>query len=897
MVKSDGDDDYDFPDGYKPKKDDAKIKDDGYDFPDGYEPKKDDAEIDDPIYAEVDDPIYAEVDDPIYAEVDDPVYEEPVRQSSPVYERASSKPADFEEPTSATEVLLKGGPKAKFFLGSKATFCCAKFDEEYGKISNGTVEFRVDKSNKSFNLKDIIGYPFNFDIPSNKSDDRFGRKFSGYCVSAEYLGTISGNDYFTAEVRSWIWFLTKKKNSQIFAKMDVIDIFKDIIKEYSIFSHDLKLIKDDKTILEKRDLCVQYRETDFDFVSRLLEQEGLYYYFEHDEKGGKQIIIADGCPKSTTDIKYHPAKGGKQRSNGEFNLRAPGEGIGSVGEDTIFAFQDSNSVVSGSFELDEWSYQNPSKRTSNLHVKKENQWHPNKKLTEELNQYDYPGNYIHDVNKSKKPKDIADVGERFAQIRVDAEGARSERWRAFSNTSLMQLGSVFKLSKDAKGRGKKGDELHVVKLSYYVVSDIDAHFPLEGRKIKSLLDNVEIDHGKYSSISDHLNLLNIDDTYEMMNDIPSLAGLSYFCVFEAIPNKVRFKAPQTTHWPEIPGVQTALVIGDESGKEEIFTDTQGRIKIKFHWDRQLRERKESKTCFVRVMTPWSGDGFGMMHIPRVGQEVVVQFEEGNPDRPIVVGMLYNKEKLTPPFQKDIAKNKTQSGIRTKSSPKGNAKTYSELVFDDEKGKEFVFFQSERDYIHTVKNDALIEIGLEHKDKGTLTTTVQDNIIETTLSGDHTTIVKDGMQAITVKKDQIVGIGGEQIEKIAKDQSLEVGKGQKVEISKDQDIKIGGDMTIKISKGKGLIDAKKEFKIKVGSSTITIKPTGIELKAAKITLNAKTKVDVKASAVTIDAKAKVDIKAKAAINVDAKGQTKVAGAMVEVAGKGMVTIKGGVIMAN
>ena len=138
---------------------------------------------------------------------------------------------------------------------------------------------------------------------------------------------------------------------------------------------------------------------------------------------------------------------------------------------------------------------------------------------------------------------------------------------------------------------------------------------------------------------------------------------------------------------------------------------------------------------------------------------------------------------------------------------------------------------------------------------------------------------------------------EQIEKIANDQSLEVGKGQKVEISKDQDIKIGGDMTIKISKGKGLIDAKKEFKIKVGSSTITIKPTGIELKAAKITLNAKTKVDVKATAVTVDAKAKVDIKAKAAINVDAKGQTKVAGAMVEVAGKGMVTIKGGVIMAN
>ena len=845
----------------------------------------------------MDDPVYAEVDDPVYAEVDDPVYEEPVRQSSPVYERESSKPVDSEEPTSATDVLLKGGHKARFFLDSKASFCCAKFDEEYGKISNGTVEFRVDKSNKSLNLKNIIGFPLNFDIPSNKSDDRFGRKFSGYCISAEYLGTISGNDYFTAEVRSWIWFLTKKKNSQIFAKMDVIDIFKDIIKEYSIFSHDLKVIKGDKTILEKRDLCVQYRETDFDFISRLLEQEGLYYYFKHDEKGGEQIIIADGSTKSTKDIKYYPAKGGKQRSDGEFNLQAPGEGIGSVGEDTIFAFQDSNSVVSGSFELDEWSYQNPSKRASTLHVKKENQWHPSKKISEELNQYDYPGNYIHDVNKSKKPKDIADVGERFAQIRVDAEVARSERWRAFSKTSLMQLGSVFKLSKDAKGRGKKGDELHVIKLSYYVISDIEAIFPVKnGRKLASLLDNVEIEHGKYSSISDHLELLNIDEDYSMPDgSSPYLDGLSYFCVFEAIPNEVMFKAPQTIPWPEISGVQTALVIGDDSGKEEIFTDTQGRIKIKFHWDRQLKERKEAKTCFVRVMTPWSGDGFGMMHIPRVGQEVVVQFEEGNPDRPIVVGMLYNKEKLTPPFQKDIAKNKTQSGIRTKSSPKGNAKTYSELVFDDEKGKEFVFFQSERDYIHTVKNDALIEIGLEHKDKGTLTTTVQDSIIETTLSGDHTTIVKDGMQSITVKKDQKVEIGG----------------GQNVDISKDQGIEIGGDMTINI-KGKGLIDAKKEFTIKVGSSSITIKPSGIELKAAKITVNGKDKVDVKSTAVTIDAKskvnvkamaaaieakAKIDLKANAAISLDAKGQTKIGGAMVEVAGKGMVTLKGGVIMAN
>ena len=224
----------------------------------------------------------------------------------------------------------------------------------------------------------------------------------------------------------------------------------------------------------------------------------------------------------------------------------------------------------------------------------------------------------------------------------------------------------------------------------------------------------------------------------------------YTNTFQCIPAALPFRPERTIPRPRIDGTQTAVVVGNSG--DEIFTDKYGRIKVQFPWDRQGQNNADS-SCWIRVATPWAGTQWGIIHIPRVGQEVVVAFEEGDPDRPIVVGSVYNAQEM-PPYT--LPDNMTQSGYLSRSTKKGTSDNFNQLRFEDKKGSEEVYFHAEKDFNRVVENNDTLKVGFDKKDKGDQTIQVFNNHSLTVGAGKSQ--ADDGSQTITVFNNQTLTVG-------------------------------------------------------------------------------------------------------------------------------------------
>ncbi|MEM6372385.1 MAG: type VI secretion system tip protein TssI/VgrG, partial [Pseudomonadota bacterium] len=314
-----------------------------------------------------------------------------------------------------------------------------------------------------------------------------------------------------------------------------------------------------------------------------------------------------------------------------------------------------------------------------------------------------------------------------------------------------------------------------------------------------------------------------------------------------IPKTEQYRAPFRTAWPRDMGLQTAVVTGPSG--EEIYTDKYGRIKVQFHWDR-LGQKDENTTCWVRVVMPWTGKNWGMISIPRIGQEVVIQFEEGDPDRPICTGMLYNADTM-PPYALDA--NKTQTGIKTRSSKEGAASNYNELVFEDKKDEEFIRMHSEKDYFQTIENNAVIMIGQDKMDPGDLTQTIYHTKTETIETGDHIFSVSEGNQEIFVKTDHTEKIEGEAEQTITGNytQTIEDGDVTREVSSGNEDHTLpSGDYTMDVSSGTISITAGTEISLTVGSSNITIDSSGVSISGTMVSMEGSASADVDSPATTV-----------------------------------------------
>lgn len=503
----------------------------------------------------------------------------------------------------------------------------ARIDEGINRITRIDIEFV--KTEGTFDLDDLVGTEVKLIV---KMPGALERIFPATCVSAEYLGLTSGQEHFHAELRPWFWLLSRTSDSRVFQEMAVPDLFQQILGEYGFSDLDKRLTGTYPT----REFLLQYRETDLDFLTRIAEEEGIYFFF--DEKDGKDFLVLADNAGAHNAIPGDP----------KIPFR-PRDDVNRMQLEHIHTWSGGRGAQSGRVTLNEYNFKKPK-----ADMKVASALPKGKHATKDYELYDYPGKYQE-----------TSEGERYAKFRMEAEAIHHHTSRGAGTVPRLKVGYKFTL-KDHPRKAENGEYLvtrlvHKLKLTDYS-GEFLAGFDLSG-----------IETGTSSQVS-----------------------------LEAVPAAEQYRPRAITRKPVIPGVQTAVVVGPAG--DEIHTDQYGRIRIKFHWDREAAA-DDKASCWVRTMTPWSGNNWGMIFIPRIGQEVVVDFEEGDPDRPIVIGMLYNADTM-PPYPLDS--QKTRSGVKTNASKGGGG--YHELVFEDKKGEEFVRFQSEKNYLQTVKNNARVDIG-------------------------------------------------------------------------------------------------------------------------------------------------------------------------------------------
>jgi type VI secretion system secreted protein VgrG len=317
-----------------------------------------------------------------------------------------------------------------------------------------------------------------------------------------------------------------------------------------------------------------------------------------------------------------------------------------------------------------------------------------------------------------------------------------------------------------------------------------------------------------------------------------------------MPTTKPYRSPRNTPKPIVQGPQTALVVGPSG--EEIHCDEFGRIKVQFYWDRE-GSKDENSSCWIRISNAWAGKNWGSIHIPRIGHEVVVSFLEGDPDKPLVTGSVYNADNM-PPYE--LAAHKTQSGIKSRSSKEGNKDNFNEIRFEDEKGKEELRIQAEKDMNIGVKNIRKTFIGSALDEEGT--------------GEKHKDCPDIGEmnEQLTVFADRETFIKGNDTLKIAEEGQASKGRVMTVfnghhdlTVNKgDQNISIKqGDITRKVDMGKVLEQATKSIEFKVGGSSIKIEPAKITIKSTMIEINGQSMVDVKSIKTSVAGSAMVEVK--------------------------------------
>ncbi len=663
--------------------------------------------------------------------------------------------------------------------------------EHLGAISEMRMQFEVPKR---IGPGDILGKTLRAHVELKEG---IGRSFSGLCTAVETR--IDGTTTFVdAEVRPWLWMLTRNQNTRIFQDKTVKEIIEQVFSDAGFSDHKIETTRS----FDKRTYCVQYRESDFDFISRLMEQEGIYYFFpsEKNAQDAKEMIICDDASGHKPVPEYPEI---------EYCLS---DSIGASSDDQIRDWSMVQSVVGGKVTLDDFNFLRPTSDLTAVSLQPQGD-HTNN----ELELYDHPGKQTIDGMAAGAE---SSRGDHLARVRMEAEVVRYETWRGRTGVRMMGAGRKFGLKN-------------------YPVAEANTDYI-----VTSAYHQIEADYGRH---------------FQKMN--PDRAV--YTCDFTAIAADVPYRSMPITNWPVIPGLHTAKVVGPSG--EEIYTDEYGRIKVQFHWDRK-GENDENSSCWVRVVTPWSGMNWGMIHIPRIGQEVVIQFEEGDPDRPICTGMLYNED-TKPPYP--LPDNKTVSGIRTDSSKDASDTThFNELKFDDLAGEELVRMQAQKHHEKLVKNKSSLTIGFDELDYGdhdgdfSLSTVIKQNVSEKITDGDKFLKIETGSETIDIKKDKTQTIEGKRTETITGNDTTTIKQGDYSMTldmgNHDTQLKMG-DVDLKVDLGSITHEAMQSIELKVGSNSIKIDQTGVTIKGLMIKIEGEAMAEMKSPMTTVKGDAMLVLK--------------------------------------
>ncbi len=640
----------------------------------------------------------------------------------------------------------------------------------------------MESEDGGFKAKDIVGHAVDFQV---RHQDGVERWFNGIVNGFAYSGKGDRTHIYKARVVPWFWLLTRGSDCRVHesdGQKDAKQIIEGLLNDLGFSDFQWKVQRS----LQKRPYCVQYRETHFDFISRLLEEEGIYYYFTH-EKGKHTLVFSDHVD-GVFDVKDADAT-----LLANLSVREMG--------DNLTAWDHEYLYTSGKWSVNDYDFENPTSSlladSSSLVALKDNP---------KLEFYDFPGDYVEKA-----------AGSEISKLRMQAEEAAHESAAGSSICRSFSPGGRFQIKKHhtSDEEGKK-----------WVLTSVQHQANLGGN---------------YFSGGTHS-----DEIYQN--------------TFRCLPADVVFRPLRERAKPRVMGMQSACVVGPAG--EEIHTDKYGRIRVQFPWDREGKKDDKS-SLWIRVSTPWAGQQWGMIHIPRIGQEVLVSFLEGDPDRPVVTGMLYNADHM-PPYT--LPDNQTQSGIKTRSSKNGTADNFNEIRFEDKKGEEELYIHAEKDLNCVVENNETRKVGYETKDKGNQEIDIyNDQRLKVGMGS------SSGSQTVEIFKDRDITLetGNDSLLLKQGDMSVELKMGnQKTTLgmgNQETTLKMGNQKT-KLTLGKSETVAMQSIELKVGGNSIKVDQSGITIKGLMVKVEGDIMTQIKAP-------------------------------MTQVNGDAMLTVKGGLTMIN
>jgi type VI secretion system secreted protein VgrG len=615
---------------------------------------------------------------------------------------------------------------------------------EYDVELLATVDTKVDP-------KSLIGAKVSVAISLN--DAHGSRWINGIISSFEQSAGDSEFDIYRAHIVPAMWQLTLSANCRVFQNKTVLEIAKAVIGEYG-----LSLSDQTSTSYKQLDYCTQYSESDFQFVSRILEESGIFYWFECKDQDNK-IMLGDSrnayqdCALTST-VPYALNEKGAEGAYGA-----------SVSEFTATA-----AMVSGKHSTADYNY----RTFARADVPDKNSASPYGKNA--FDEYLYPAGgegYSNDVTQIG-----TDLETLYLDTRTLAADSAAEVFRGSSNARSLCAGFTFSLTGSPRSAWNR----------------------------KYLLTAL-------THRADQLPSYRSRDTAK---------SSGYGNTFTAVSSDIVFKPAPTFAKPRIYGPQTALVVGPSG--EEIYLDSLGRAKVQFFWDKQNPRKSTVDTTWVRVAQSWAGNGWGAYFWPRVNDEVVIQFLNGDPDNPIIVGSVYNGVNR-PKYS--LPDNGTRSGLATRSSKNGSAQNSNELRFEDKAGSEQIFLNAEKDMDHRTEHDHRRYVGNNDS------LIVKGNQTEQ-VTGNYSNQVKgDSIEKVGGKSD--LDIGSDLTEKVGGSHSLNIGSNQSEQVGQAYSMNAGS--TVYINAGTSVvIQAGLEISLVASGNFITVGPAGVAISGTMVLIN-------------------------------------------------------------
>jgi type VI secretion system secreted protein VgrG len=708
--------------------------------------------------------------------------------------------------------------------------------------SGTTVAFR------SMQASEALGRPFEYvveilsDDPSVKLSDVLGQKmtvhlevgdtprhFNGYVTEFAAAGTAGNFAVYRTVLRPWLWLLTRTFNCRIYQDKTVPDIIKAVFRDNGFTDFEESL----NETYPARTFVVQYRESDFNFVSRLMEQAGIYYYFKHTESK-HTLVLSDS-------LSAHEAS----PTCKELPYQAPDENRAGL-MDYVDSWSRGQSIQPGAYALAAFDFERPS---ANLAVQLNA---PKEHAQAAFEVFDYPGVYLK-----------LDEGEAYAKVRLQQAQSLFDLGQGRTNARGFAVGNLWSLIEHPREEDNR---------EYLIVA---AHYSLAGQDLQT----------------------------------GTWPRSVYDCSFQVMDSKLPFRTPPSAEKPIVHGPQTAIVVG-KSG-EEIWTDEYGRVKVQFHWDR-FAKGDETSSCWIRVAQLWAGTKWGGIHIPRMGQEVIVEFLEGDPDRPIITGRVYNNDNKVP---YDLPANQTQSGVKSRSTKGGADSNFNEIRFEDKKGAEELHIQAERDKSVLIKRNHSVNVGASRSvSVGGAESYSVTGARSVAITGPDTqnfantrTMTVDKADTLTVTGQYTSTYHGGSERTVEKLDKLTVDGANK-ETTVHGEYNVVADTHFKLTQGSDEMLMENKFNLKsAGEITLDNGDCRVELKSGKIALTAGTEISLSCggSSITLKQDGTIEIAGGMKVSLTggagsielAQAGATMSGPKATVSGAGSTEITGAVVKIN